>query len=202
MAFAPFYPSMGMSLITESELLEAGWKPGQLPELWAELRRVEAQGVSDPAYALRRLKRIFPIPDKALRPRPEPLSLAEAIQAETKEEKKNLDSVRRLMRELLRCPVIEAGSIMPDACPTAGGDAAMPVGGAIVVREAIIPAAHGSDICCSLHASFFPEPALGLGESLEALMASTRFGPGGRPDGEWREHRVTNEPGKSRRRRD
>ncbi len=35
---------------------------------------------------------------------------------------------------------------MPDACPAGAGEAVIPVGGAIAVKNAIIPAAHSADV--------------------------------------------------------
>ena len=90
-----------------------------------------------------------------MRDTPAPLSLA--IETETKDEIKNLDIAKNHITELLRCPVVTAGTLMPDACPaaSAGTTTALPVGGAISVENAIIPAAHSADICCSLLATFY-----------------------------------------------
>ena len=93
------------------------------------------------------------------------------------------------MGELLRVPIIQRGAIMPDACPSSPAFASIPVGGAIAVGNAIIPGAHSEDVCCSLFATFY-QTDLPLATQLDALMASTRFGPGGRNEGDWIPHPV------------
>ena len=71
------------------------------------------------------------------------------IQAETPDEEDNIAKVRETMTKLMRTPTIEAGAIMPDACP-AGPLGTIPVGGAIAARNAIHPGMHSADICCSV----------------------------------------------------
>lgn len=93
------------------------------------------------------------------------------------------------------CPVVEAGALMPDTCPAGSAIASIPVGGAIAVRNAIIPAAHGGDICCSMQATVFKAPdSHSVSELMDQLLLVTRFGPGGRPVGDQVEHAVTSEP--------
>jgi RNA-splicing ligase RtcB len=82
---------------------------------------------------------------------------------------------------------------MPDACPAGNARATIPVGGAIAVKNAIIPSAHSADICCSMHATFFT-CTKGTSALLDDLMASTRFGAGGRPTDDLVAHPVTDEP--------
>src|SRR5690606_38984411 len=106
----------------------------------------------------------------------------------------SLKQVRRTMGELLRSPVIEAGAIMPDACPAGSQIASVAVGGVLAARNAIIPAAHGSDICCSLVAAVFPKDDQAPSELLDKLMEVTRFGAGGRHESDWVFHPVTEEP--------
>jgi tRNA-splicing ligase RtcB (3'-phosphate/5'-hydroxy nucleic acid ligase) len=170
-----------MSLqIPRETLLAIGWPEGPVfGELYAALAEFSARGIHDEAYALKLLARRFPPPSPKLTRHDEPVPLTEAIRGETEEENKNIAKVRRQMHELLRTPVIVAGAIMPDACPVSGGEAVIPVGGAIAVRNAIIPSAHSADICCSLYATVFSTD-WSTGELLDALMASTRFGAGER----------------------
>ena len=118
-------------------------------------------------------------------------SFAEAIRAETDEDADNIANVRRHMEELMRCPVLEQGAVMPDACPSGAAPGTIPVGGA-VVSEAIHPAFHSADICCSMYATVFPKGAA-TGEFMDALKASTRFGPGARAPGEWIADPITDE---------
>ena len=169
-----------MALLNGQDLIEAGWPPGpQFPALLEAVRGYEERGITDPAYVLKLLERDFPRPDPKIGPREKALPFAEAIEATCEADEKNVDSVRRTMRQLMRTPVIEAGAVMPDACPTGGAEATIPVGGAIEVRNAILPAAHSSDICCSMYATVFRS-----GDSTSALLDSltnaTRFGFGGR----------------------
>jgi RNA-splicing ligase RtcB len=158
-----------------------------------EAAAMEARGIHDPEYALKLLRRAFPPPDPKRQLRTDPAPLAEAIAATGPDDEANMAACRRFMRDLLRVPVIERGSLMPDACPAGSATATIPVGGAIAVRSAIIPSAHSADICCSLHASFF-HSSLPVARQLDALAASTRFGFGGRPEEQWVHHPVLGEP--------
>lgn len=102
------------------------------------------------------------------------------IEAETPDEAANVEAVTRSMTELMRTPVIRAGAIMPDACPT-GPSGTIPVGG-VAVSEAIHPGMHSADICCSMAISVFPGVAPAA--LIDAVHAVTHFGPGGRPRGQ------------------
>ena len=184
-----------MALITGHDLLEAGWAAG--PQLGAALSKAveyEARGITDKDYALKLLHRDMPpeafVPK--LTPRAEPAPLAEAIESTSAVDTENIGNVRRFMRDLLTMPVIERGAVMPDACPAGAAKATIPVGGAIAVKNAIIPSAHSADICCSMHATFFT-CAKGTGAMLDDLMASTRFGAGGRAEEDWVQHPVNDE---------
>ena len=181
--------------LQEQDLVEAGWpsEPAVIAALMREAEALEAKGINDRSYALKLLARKFPLPESAPGMRSAPLEFAEAIRAESEEEEKNLGAVRRFMGELMRCPVVERGVILPDACPAGGEEASIPVGGAIAARRAILPGAHGSDICCSLYATFFQsrrQPS----ELLDDIMSVTRFGPGGRPVHDRVNHSVLEEP--------
>ena len=169
-----------MKLSNETDLLAAGYPPGEtMRTMLARLDDLAARGVMDPKYAMKLLKREFGPPPPKLAMRDEPLPLAEALEAEGKDEHENLYAVRRHMHTLLRTPVISRGAILPDACPMGGREPCIPVGGAIAVENAIIPSAHSSDICCSMFATFY-EPRAGVAAELDALTGATRFGPGHR----------------------
>jgi tRNA-splicing ligase RtcB (3'-phosphate/5'-hydroxy nucleic acid ligase) len=101
-----------------------------------------------------------------------------AIAAVSKEDEENIAAVQRHMDDLMRCPVLEHGAIMPDACPSGMALGTIPVGGAVVSRG-IHPAFHSADICCSMYASVFAAD-VDTRVFMDALQASTRFGPGGR----------------------
>jgi hypothetical protein len=182
-----------MPLITGQTLIEAGWIPGpKFPALLAAAADYESRGIHDVSYLLKLLKRDFDKDVPRLRLRDEPVAFTEAIAATCDLDEANLAGVRRFMDQLLRVPVIESGAVMPDACPAGAATATIPVGGAIAVKNAILPAAHSADICCSMHASLFR-----CGEStarmLDDLVASTRFGFGGRKEEDRVAHRVLDE---------
>ena len=176
------------------DLIAAGWPEGR-HRLGPALRRgreLESSGMAH-ADVLRQLEQEMPKEIVRIEARAEPASLVEAIEAETPEELATITSVRARMRELLHIPVVQRGVIMPDACPTGGGPATIPVGGGIEVANAIIPGAHSADICCSMFASFFPDNHP-VGEMMEHLQKVTHFGAGGRPRGQQWTSPVIEEP--------
>lgn len=95
------------------------------------------------------------------------------IDANGPEEESNVAMVRESMRQLLRTPVVKAGALMPDACPT-GSPGTIPVGG-VAVSEAIHPGMHSADICCSMAITNFgsADPK----RLLDAVHSITHFGP-------------------------
>jgi hypothetical protein len=165
-----------MSPITGHLLLSWGVKPGKrFKEALTEARRLAAEGKGEDEIKAAVLG-LFPAP--VVLARRASGTFAEAITAETDEDRANIDAVRRHMAELMRCPLLEHGAIMPDACPSGSAPGTIPVGGAVVSR-AIHPAFHSSDICCSMWATIFPE-GTATKPFMDALAATTRFGPGGR----------------------
>src|SRR5688572_30593892 len=111
-------PRYRMNLLSSQDLVDAGYEPGLIfKDLLAKVAEYEARGIADPKYALKLLKRdVAPPPVKfVMREKASPL--AEAILPATKEEKANVDAVRKQMDQLLKAPVIARGAIMPDACP-------------------------------------------------------------------------------------
>jgi len=177
-----------------NDLIEAGWQPsGQFPEMLEAARALEDRGIADKSYILKLLARDFPKPPPKLTRREQALPLAEAIHATSEADEQNIGNVRRLMHQLLRVPVIEGGAVMPDACPAGTAEATIPVGGAIAVRNAILPAAHSADVCCSMYATFF-HCEKDTGEMLDHLIDSTRFGFGGRKADDIVHHPVLDEP--------
>lgn len=166
--------------LTEKHLLEAGYPAGPMISLMiAAAETYQKRGISGKKYLLKLIARDFGEPQPALVMREAPLPLAEAIRATESAEKENLGLVRKQMQHLLRVPVIHQGAVMPDACPTGGAPASMPVGGVVVAHRAIIPSAHSSDICCSMFATFY-EARSSVSAELDALTTATRFGPGHR----------------------
>ena len=183
-----------MPILTGQHLIDAGWRPGPKIRALLEAARVyEERGIHDPSYLLKLLERDFGKEASLLRMRESALPFAEAIEATNELDEANLAMVRRFMGQLLRSPIIEAGAVMPDACPAGSAEATIPVGGAIAVRNAILPAAHSADICCSMFATVF-ESGETTGAMLDALVSATRFGFGGRKEEERIDHSVLHEP--------
>lgn len=97
------------------------------------------------------------------------------IDPENEIEQSNLDAVIRDMDALMRTPTIEAGVVMPDACPAG----TIPVGGVVAAKNAIHPGFHSADICCSMAITVFKrrdDPK----KILDVAQEITHFGPGGR----------------------
>ncbi len=175
--------------ITGDTLIAWGIKPGKtFKTILAEARALVATGLDLEAVRGAIVEK-FPAP--AVLTRRASGTFAEAIAAESEEDKANIASVRAHMAELMRCPVLEHGAIMPDACPSGSAPGTIPVGGAVVSR-AIHPAFHSADICCSMYATILPKGQSTRG-FMDALVASTRFGPGARPQNDWITDTVTDE---------
>ncbi len=170
-----------VNTITKQFLIDAGWADSpQLDEIIQHAKHlIKDKGVSTEKYLFKTLKRDFPDCYATLTMRDAPAPLSLAIEADTPAAIKNLAIAKKQITELLRCPVVSSGTLMPDACPAGNAPASMPVGGAIAVENAIIPAAHSADICCSLLATFY-HTEMPAAEQVDHLMQHTRFGPGGR----------------------
>lgn len=93
------------------------------------------------------------------------------------EEAANYSAVMGNMRGMLSLPIAVAGSVMPDACPAGSG---ITVGGVLATADAIIPAAHSADICCSMCTTFFASD-LPADQLMDHLEFSTHFGSSPRP---------------------
>ena len=160
-------------------LLSWGVKPGKrFKEALAEARRLAASGMGADEVKAAVLAAFAEPPAPAIILRRTEGAFAEAIAAETPEDAANIQAVRLHMEDLMRCPMLEHGVVMPDACPAGQAKGTIPVGGAVLSR-AIHPAFHSADICCSMYATVFPE-ARATSEIMDAVQAVTRFGPGGR----------------------
>jgi RNA-splicing ligase RtcB len=179
--------------IKARDLLAAGWTENR--RLGAALRRareLEASGLTR-EEALAQVEQEFPKVCPLIPMRQHAAPLALAVETETPEEIDNVAAARKRMKELLYTPVVRAGVLMPDTCPAGGGEATIPVGGAIAVENAIIPGAHSADICCSMYASFFSANHP-VGELMDHLQAVTHFGAGGRARGKQFASAVLDEP--------
>jgi RNA-splicing ligase RtcB len=152
----PQGPLVKKALERHKELLESGINPKEIPDLLKK----EFQRQEQPQLSLRQ----------------SPLPIAVAASAKTPEEEQNLAAAQNKMQELTLCPIITRAALMPDTCPSGQEFGCIPVGGAIVTENQILPAAHSSDVCCSMHTSLFstresPQTIL------NALEQTTRFGP-------------------------
>ena len=164
--------------VTGEHLKDWGHRPGkQFPALLEKANALRAEG-----FGLVRIRQEL---EGDIPPPPTTLDLRargavpfhENIVATHPDEETNLAQVRETMAELMRVPTIEAGAIMPDACP-AGPVGTIPVGGVAAARNAIHPGMHSADICCSVMIT-------DLGDAdpkavLDAAQSITHFGPGGR----------------------
>jgi len=94
-------------------------------------------------------------------------------------EELNVKKVCESMDELMKTPTLINGAVMPDACPT-GPAGHIPVGGIAVAKNAIHPAMHSADVCCSVMMTSFGhiDPKV----VLDAAHSITHFGPGGREE--------------------
>lgn len=181
-------------MITGKDLLAWGWPGG--PELGAALReakKLEAEGLSADAIRSQLAPQLASITTFQERRAPDPSRLGVAAEADSAEAEETLNTVYSQMLGMTTIPVVERAAILPDACPTGGEKIAITVGGAIAVREAIIPAAHSADICCSMYCSVFPESDQPIKELLTTLRRHTRFGMGGRDPVDWIHHPVLEE---------
>lgn len=167
--------------VTGDHLKDWGHRPGkQFPALLAQANQMRVEG-----FGLVRIRaeldaQILPDPVRMELRQPGDLPFHENIETSHPDEENNIAKVRETMTALMRTPTIEAGAIMPDACP-AGPVGTIPVGGVAAARNAIHPGMHSADICCSVmitdmgHAD--PRAVL------DAAQSVTHFGPGGRPQG-------------------
>ena len=167
--------------VTGAHLKDWGHRPGKsFPAILERANALRAEG-----FGLVRIRAAleaeFPPAPPALDLRkPGTVPFHETIEIGDADEADNVAKVRATMTEVMRVPTIEAGAIMPDACP-AGPVGTIPVGGVAAARNAIHPGMHSADICCSVMIT-----DLGHADPravLDAAQAVTHFGPGGRPQG-------------------
>jgi hypothetical protein len=167
--------------LTGATLIGWGHRPGPaFPDLLARANAAHASGL-DAAQVRAILAADLPPPAPPTLPLQDGLTFHTNIQAEDADEVKNIEDVSRTMRVLMQTPTIEAGAIMPDACP-AGPEGTIPVGGVVAARNAIHPGMHSADICCSVMIT-----DLGNADPravLDAASAVTHFGAGGRDNGQ------------------
>lgn len=159
--------------ITGKKLVEMGYQPGA----WFTdaLQYVNSNELSDT-----QLKEYLDDNQPQLI---EPLEVAVAyhknIKAENEVEAVTVDKVFSTMDALMKTPTVVNGAVMPDACPT-GSIGQIPVGGVVVTKNAIHPAMHSADVCCSVMMTSFGDADPKA--VLDAAHSITHFGGGGRQD--------------------
>mgnify|MGYP000129385966 FL=1 len=160
-------------MITGKTLIDLGLKPSKY---FKEIIEVANKNNLEGQAILNYAKTIMP---EIIDPHEKPLPYYKNIRAESEEEVKNVQQVFDTMEELMKTPTIVKGAVMPDACPT-GYIGQIPVGGIVATKNAIHPAMHSADICCSVMMTNFgyidPKKALDKAHSI------THFGGGGRTD--------------------
>lgn len=160
-------------MITGQTLIDLGYKPGKWFKEAIEYANQNHLSGNDLKFYL------DGIAPTVIDPHSEPIDFYKNIRAEEAEEIENVESVIATMKELMKTPTIVNGAVMPDACPT-GGLGQIPVGGVVAALNAIHPAMHSADICCSVMMTNFghisPKTVLDFAHSV------THFGGGGRKD--------------------
>ncbi|MEZ4926706.1 MAG: RtcB family protein [Saprospiraceae bacterium] len=158
-------------MITGKTLIKLGFKPAK----WFRdvIEHANTHGLEGKAL----VSYVESIRPKLVEPFDKPLDYYQNIRAESVEETANVEQVLKTMELLMRTPTLVKGAVMPDACPT-GAPGQIPVGGIVAAKNAIHPAMHSADICCSVMMTNFGnvDPKV----ILDAAHSITHFGPGGR----------------------
>ena len=167
-------------MVTGNTLIELGFEPAKwFKDAIAVANKKGLEG----RRLIHFLKCVAPKKVITIEPFEKPVKYIENIDVNTKDEIINYTSLLKTMDELMKTPTVLTGAIMPDACPT-GGIGQIPVGGVVVTENAIHPAMHSADVCCSVMTT-------NLGKVdpktvLDIAMKTTRFGAGGRKEhGGW-----------------
>jgi RNA-splicing ligase RtcB len=163
---------MEEKMITGKDLIKLGYQPGK----WfkAALEHANQHQLSGDSL-INYLEAARP---NQIDPHDEPVGFYQNIRAETEEEISNVESVISMMNILMKTPTLVGGAVMPDACPTGGGQ--IPVGGVVIARNAIHPSMHSADICCSVMMTNFG--SIPPKTVLDFAHAVTHFGGGGREE--------------------
>lgn len=159
-------------MISGKDLIELGYRPSK----WFKeaIDFANLQGLAGEELAAY-LQQVSPT---VMEPHAAPIEYFKNIRADTEEESANVDYVFATMQELMKTPTLVGGAVMPDACPTGAGQ--IPVGGIVIARNAIHPAMHSADICCSVMMTNFGQVSPKV--VLDAAHAVTHFGGGGRDE--------------------
>lgn len=150
-----------------------GYRPGK----WFQAAIAEANALELKGDALRSF--LNTAAPTVVEPHKVALPFHQNLRAETEDEQTNMEAVLKTMEALMKIPTLVDGAVMPDACPT-GPIGTIPVGGVVVSRNAIHPAYHSADICCSVMMTSFGH--VDPKTVLDAAHGITHFGGGGRED--------------------
>lgn len=160
--------------ITGNTLIELGYQSGKwFNEAIAYANENELEGAALDDY----LKTVAPPP--VIFPFEKGLPFHKNIEAENEVEQTNVNQVFATMEELMKTPTLIDGAVMPDACPT-GAKGQIPVGGIVAAKNAIHPAMHSADICCSVMMTNFGK--IDPKKVMDAAHRITHFGGGGRDE--------------------
>lgn len=160
-------------MYTGKDLLAWGYNPGK----WFKeaLDYANQHQLSESAFK----EYIESVAPKMIPPHSKAVSFHQKIKADSPEEEQNIQRVLESMETLMITPTLIGGAVMPDACPT-GEKGQIPVGGVAIAKNAIHPAMHSADICCSVMVTnlgyIAPKKVLDTAHSV------THFGGGGRTD--------------------
>ncbi|MTB52608.1 RtcB family protein [Lewinella sp. W8] len=160
-------------MITGKTLIDLGYTPGKwFAEALRELNARQLAGAEMLAFLDERQPQLID-------PHAEARPYHRNLRAEHPDEITNVEAVFHTMDVLMTTPTVVTGAVMPDACPT-GAPGQIPVGGVVVTDNAIHPAMHSADVCCSVMMTNFgrTDPKV----VLDAAHAVTHFGKGGRKD--------------------
>lgn len=159
-------------MITGKEIIELGYAPSKWFREVIEKANQENMSMNEiKAY----IESVRPV---HVEPFSEPINYYKNIRAESELEECNVEDVYKCMDAIMVAPTIIKGAIMPDACPTGGVN--IPVGGIAVARNAIHPAMHSADICCSVMLSNFGD--ISPSKLMNRAEESTHFGVTKRED--------------------
>ena len=161
-------------MITGKTLISMGYKPAKWFGKAIEVANKEGLSGDSLINFIESIK-----PEPAIEPYDVSVRYYKNIRAENAEEVLNIESVFETMDELMKTPTIVNGCVMPDACPT-GEKGQIPVGGVVAAKNAIHPAMHSADICCSVRMTNFGniDPKL----VMDFAHETTHFGVGGREE--------------------
>lgn len=160
-------------MITGKTLIELGFKPHKrFQQIVAHCNQHQLSGAALVDYVRSQ------IPVEVM-PYERALSYHKNIRASSPQETVNVAKVFATMDELMKTPTLVHGAVMPDACPT-GPVGQIPVGGIVAAKNAIHPAMHSADICCSVMMTNLGK--VDPKKVLDNAQSVTHFGPGGRKD--------------------